>query len=266
MKIQEIINFLRKDSYWYDHRYSCDHILIGRNDLEVDKVYVCWVATLKVIRQAIENDVHFIISHENCFYKEGTTLPYNIRKFKQIKKELCEKNNITIYRCHDGWDRFPKYGVCDTLNAKCGFNFVREKTTDFHSYADVDEKYSAKEIAQKIADALRNYGSDHVEVFGNEEKKVKRLGIGVGAISDTSWMYNKECDCMVLADDGYTNWIDLQWAIDAEIPCIIYHHSINEKPGIEHMAEYLKENIAGCKFTYIDEGYDFKIIDSTVNK
>lgn len=262
MKIKEIINFLRKDSYWYDHTCSCDHILIGNEEKEVEKVYVCWVATLKVIRQAIENDIHFIISHENCFYKEGTTLPQNIRESRSLKKELCKKNDITIYRCHDGWDRFPKYGVCDTLNDKCGFIFVREKTEDFHSYADINEEFTVKDIALKIAAALKGYGSDHVEVFGNCNKKVKRLGIGVGAISNTSWMYNKKCDCMVLADDGYTNWIDLQWAIDNEVPCIIYHHSINEKPGIENMANYLSENIKNCQFEYIDEGYKFEIIEA----
>lgn len=261
MKIKEIINFLRKDSYWYDHTCSCDHILIGNEEKEVEKVYVCWVATLKVIRQAIENDIHFIISHENCFYKEGTTLPQNIRESRSLKKELCEKNDITIYRCHDGWDRFPKYGVCDTLNDKCGFIFVREKTEDFHSYADINEKFTVKDIAFKIAAALKEYGSNHVEIFGNSNKKVRRLGIGVGAISNTYWMYNKKCDCMVLADDGYTNWIDLQWAIDNEVPCIIYHHSINEKPGIENMANYLSENIKNCKFEYIDEGYKFETVE-----
>ena len=266
MRVRKIINFLRKDTYWYDHSCSCDHILVGDDNLAVDEVYVCWVATMSVIKKAIEHDVHFIISHENCFYKEGTTLPQNIRESKNIKKELCEKNNITIYRCHDGWDRFPKYGVCDTLNEKCGFNFLREKVEDFHSYSDIDEKYTVKEIAQKVANALNDYGCNYVELFGDENKKIKRLGIGVGAISNTAWMYNKYCDCMILADDGYTNWIDLQWAIDNNISCIIYHHSINEKPGIENMANYLNENISDCKFVYIDEGYSFKCITSKMEE
>ena len=50
MKIQDIVNDLEKQGEWVNREYTRDHILFGRTDMEIDKVIVCWVATMEVIQ------------------------------------------------------------------------------------------------------------------------------------------------------------------------------------------------------------------------
>ena len=42
-------------------------MMIDENQ-EVTKIGVCWVATNRVIEQALEKGINFIISHENILY------------------------------------------------------------------------------------------------------------------------------------------------------------------------------------------------------
>ena len=98
MKIQDIVNCLEKQGEWVNREYTRDHILFGHPDMEIDKVIVCWVATMEVIQQAIKQQCHFIITHENLFYMNGTSIPTAIIQSQQEKMNLLEKNKITVYR------------------------------------------------------------------------------------------------------------------------------------------------------------------------
>ena len=55
MKIQDIIDCLESQGEWVNRDCTRDHILIGDTQIDIDQVYVCWVATLDVIEKAIEN-------------------------------------------------------------------------------------------------------------------------------------------------------------------------------------------------------------------
>lgn len=113
MKIKNIIEFLESQGDWVNRHFTRDHILIGTDETEIKSVIVCWVATLDVINKAVKNDCHLIISHENPFYMASTSLPTVVLHAQKEKMKLLNDNNITIYRCHDLWDLYPKYGVRD---------------------------------------------------------------------------------------------------------------------------------------------------------
>ena len=116
MQIQTIIDHIQSHTPWVDYRKTRDFILIEGGSSEVSQVAVCWVATMKVIEECIRQDIHFIISHENCLYVE-TTAPYKTMKdLRDQKIKLCQKHQITIYRCHDGWDQFP---FCLLYTSRC---------------------------------------------------------------------------------------------------------------------------------------------------
>ena len=131
MKIKEVIDYLETQGEWVNRDCTKDHILYGNENNDIHQAIVCWVATLDIIYQAIQNDCHFIISHENPFYLASTNLPHPIIEAQKKKKELLKKHNITIYRCHDLWDLYPKYGVRDSWGEILRFNFKEMKAYDY---------------------------------------------------------------------------------------------------------------------------------------
>ncbi len=261
MQIQTIIDHIQSHTPWVDYRKTRDFILIDGGGSEVSQVAVCWVATMKVIEECIRQDIHFIISHENCLYVE-TTAPYKTMKdLRDQKIKLCQKHQITIYRCHDGWDQFPVYGVADSLARSTGIPFDERPVSSFYHYATI-EKETVSELAEKLAKALKPHGCGYVEILGDPDQRVTKLGMGVGAAMNSQIMMLENVDCMILADDGFTNWIDLQWCLDAKVPCILCHHSTNEMEGMAGMVHYLSKVFPDCRFVKLDEGFQFTLVEA----
>lgn len=260
MKINEVISFLNENAEWVDFNYTRDVVLFGDPNQKVKKVGVCWVATLPAIEQAIKSGVNFIISHENCFYEEGTMLPKELLEARKVKENLLEKHNICVYRCHDVWDMKPDVGVSDTWASIIGLPFVQRDLRSYNSFAYF-ESMSVEAIAKKIAAALASFGQSYVEVVGDVNKSVKSLGIGTGAATDVFALVRKNVECVVLSDDGSNNWIAGQYCIDRGTPLILVHHSVCEIPGIKTMVTYLKGRFTDLPVEYLDEGYKYQIVE-----
>lgn len=262
MKVHEIISFLNEGAHWVNFNYTRDVVMLGDPNQQVNKVGVCWVATLPAIEQAIKSGIDFIISHENCFYEEGTMLPKELLEAKQKKMELLQKHHICVYRCHDVWDMIPDVGVSDTWNAIIGLPFVKRDIRSYNSFAYFDSM-PVETIAKKIANALSPHGQKSVTVLGNLNKQVKSCGIGTGAATDVFALVREGMECVVLSDDGSNNWIAGQYCIDQDVPLILVHHSVSEIPGIKTMVPYLQNKFPGISFEYLDEGYEYKIVSVT---
>ena len=256
MKIHEIISYLNEKADWVDFSNTRDVVLFGDSNQTVSKVGVCWVATIPAIQQAIQQGINFIISHENCFYQEGTKLPKELIEAKKEKKNLLAKHNICVYRCHDVWDKIPDVGVADVWSSIIGLPFVKRDIKSFNSFAYFNSM-SVEEVAQKVATALAPHGQADVTVLGDLTQQVTSCGIGTGAATDVFTLIREKVDCVVLSDDGSTNWIAGQYCIDYGIPLIIVHHSTSEIPGIKKIVGYLEKEFPNISVNYLDEGYQY---------
>jgi putative NIF3 family GTP cyclohydrolase 1 type 2 len=259
MVINEIISYLNEQAHWVDFNQTRDVVLFGDANQKVSRVGVCWVATIPAINQAIEKGINFIISHENCFYQEGTKLPKELIEAKQKKIELLAKHNICVYRCHDVWDKIPDVGVADTWSSIIGLPFAKREINSFNSFAYF-ESMTVEKVAEKIARALSPYGQSSVTLLGDKTQTVKSCGIGTGAATDIFSLVRENIECVVLSDDGSTNWIAGQYCIDNGIPLIIVHHSISEIPGIKKIVGYLSEAFSDLHVEYLEEGYQYHAI------
>lgn len=260
MKIRKILDLLESQGEWVNRSYTRDRILFGNDQKDVNKVIVCWVATKDIIHYAIEHDVHFIITHENAFYMASTSLPTVVFESQKEKEDLLNKNDITLYRCHDLWDLYPEYGVKDQWAKVLGLNFEKSNTHSFLRYAN-DVDMTVEELAHHIIQQIKPYYQYGIEVIGDMTKKVKRLGIGTGACTDVFEMSEHEVDACLVSDDGINNWTAVQWAMDNNLPLIVINHMTCEAPGIECLAKYLNEQLPEVEFTYIPNQYGIHHIE-----
>lgn len=256
MKAQVIIDHLHSQGSWVNFDKTRDIVLFGDPSQEVKKVGVCWIVTMNVIKQAALQGINFIVTHENCFYEESTSPHQKLLEARKQKMALLTSHGICVARCHDVWDRMPKYGIPDSWGDAMGLTFEPRPVNSFYKYARF-EPTPVEEIAKRIAAGIKPYGQDSVTVLGDPHKLISSIGIGTGAITDVFNMLKEEADCLVVTDDGITNWIHGQYCVDKDIPLILTHHPVAEIPGMMHMVEYLKLNFKDIEITYLDEGYRY---------
>ena len=253
MKIQEIINHLTQQGTWVNWNKTRDVILTGCTEREVDSVGVCWVATREVLQQAKDLGIHFIISHENMLYEESTS-PYKaIYEARNEKLSFCRENDITVYRCHDVWDMMPVYGVSDVWARDIGISFEPGVVSSYNRYAVVD--LTVEEIAQKVADAVKKYGQDGVQVVGDLNRRITRMAMGTGAATNVFSMLHYQPELVIVSEDGINSWIAMQYCIDHNIAIVICNHAACEIGGLKEMAVYLKQVFPHLEVTHLYEGY-----------
>lgn len=260
MRVRQILDLLESQGEWVNRSCTRDRILFGDDQKEVSKVVVCWVATKEIIQYAIEHDVHFIITHENAFYMASTSLPTPVYKAQKEKEALLDKHDITLYRCHDLWDLYPEYGVRDCWAKVLDLNFEESHDHSFLRFAN-DVNMTVEELAQHIIKQIKPYYQYGIEVIGDKNKKINRLGIGTGACTDVFQMFEHGVDACLVSDDGINNWVAVQWAMDNDLPLLVINHMTCEAPGIECLAKYLNEQLPEVSFTYVPNKYGIHHIE-----
>jgi len=261
MIIQDVIDFLNTDASWVNTNQSRDFLMFGDASTPITGIGVCWVVTLPVIKQAAAQGLNFIITHENLFYTETTVMKKELREARINKQKLLTQHGISVYRCHDVWDRIPQVGITDSWSALVDLPFKPRETTSFISVAFFDA-LTAQEVALKIASAIKPFGQDSVTLLGNPEQLVKSCALGTGAATDIFAMIRQGAECVVVSDDGKTNWVEGQYCVDYQIPMIIVHHPTCEVPGMMNLVTTLKKQFKNENIVYCHEGFEFTTISS----
>lgn len=255
MRIKDITTMLEKEGTWVSRDIvTRDHILFGSDETEVTKIGVCWVATKKVILEAIKQGIHFIISHENPFYQCSTRMNTAAIISAEEKKKLLKEHDITVYRCHDVWDLIPEAGVADQWAKRLGFAFEKRVISSFYQAADITPM-TTRALALHTANVLKQDGQQGVYLFGDSDKIVQRIAIGTGAATNIYQMLGFDPDAVIVSDDGINNYDAAQFAIDQNIPMIVVNHSCCEVAGIKAMAAYLNRRLPEVRSYYLDAGY-----------
>lgn len=253
-QLEEIIKFLQPAVPWVNWNQTTDQMLISNNKRTVSKVYVTWTATKSVILQAIDNDVDIIISHENPFYLESTSLPIKIKEMRNEKIALLEENNIAVYRCHDLWDLYPEFGVRDQWSDILPFDFNTCETYRFHSYTDYIST-DIKEVEEILLSELGKYHEEGFIIIGDRDRKVTKIGMGTGAMTNIPEMIRNDVDLAIVTDDGINNWTDIQLAMDSEISVIVVNHATSEIKGIKKLSSILSDRFPDIEIDFVNNTY-----------
>ncbi|MEA5027090.1 MAG: Nif3-like dinuclear metal center hexameric protein [Erysipelotrichaceae bacterium] len=259
-RIDEIITFFHQQGNWVDWDQTRDVVLIGSTERLIQKIGTCWVLTNQALDQAIEQDIHFVISHENCFYYENTKQYRLLLEARTQKAERLKKHDITVYRSHDVWDYVSGFGNLDTFAGLLKLPFIQRPNGAKYAAAYFPRQ-TVRQIAVSVRQALQGFGQSHCEILGNPNHYIGSLAIGIGAACNVFEMMKMErIDSVLVSDDGACNWIEYQYCLDHNIPVIIVHHSTNEIPGMRRMTGFLQEHFPDLEIVSLTEGYDFTII------
>jgi putative NIF3 family GTP cyclohydrolase 1 type 2 len=258
MKAKDIMMHFQAVGKWVDWSNTCDRFLHGSPEAEVKGIATAWIPTNQALQDASEKGCNLFITHEPAFYPEYAETSTAIQ-LVQKKRELLDKLGITLIRCHDTWDRMPKFGIPDAWASYLGFE-TEERPVDSFYKTCLLESVTVEQAAQLIAKKVRHLGQDTVLIFGDRRRTVQRMAIGTGAITHLPSMYELNPDVILATDDGMNFWTGGLWSADIDVPLLIVNHATAEKPGMQAMAKYLKGVFPGTSVEYVDVRFPYSSI------
>lgn len=239
VRASDVRDYLLKLGPWVNPSDTVDTFKAGDPSAVVKKIAVAWMPYVSAIKQAIETGCNLLVCHEPVYYnhtdKDDMVFLFEVTR---EKKKLIESSGLVIYRCHDVWDRVETVGIPAAWGEFLGFSKLVNRST-FCLIYEVPE-IAAGDLARQVAGKLAPLGHDAVQFIGPADKKVRRIGIGTGAITPFREMAGRlEADLAICTDDGFTFWSDGAMAIDMGFPVVVVNHACSEEPGVRKLAETL---------------------------
>jgi len=248
MRAAEILDHFLSRAPWVDRERTVDRIIIGDPDKDVARVLVTWMPSLAAVRAAIDGGYDMLMCHEPTFYDhlDQREAPERITgtEVGARKKALIDGAGLVIMRNHDTWDRWPDVGIPFAWADFLGFGRepVAKGARDYMHRYDIDP-VSVDDLAQRIAARTATVGEPFVQVVGDGNRVVGKVGIGTGCASDPAVFQSMGCDVSVVSDDGTAYWAQIQRADDEGHPVIRVHHGTSEEPGMVTLTQYVNENL-----------------------
>ena len=269
MTANEVIERILTDSCG-DFRLekTCDLIISGSGDTEVKGIVTTFMATVDVIRKAIEIGANMIIMHEPTYYtgSDRTDLLMGDVVYN-AKKKLLDDNNIVIWRYHDHMHMAKTDRIYDGLLKETGWKkYLIEGQIHPHCY-NIEET-TLLDLAGFFKE---KFSMDVVQYIGNPDMKCRRAAILVGGGSlglgreEMPMELIRDMDIDVVVCGEITEWTLCEYVNDAKMlgfnkGMIILGHERTEEWGMKYMAEWLKPLVDGVPVTFISAGEPFKYL------
>lgn len=249
MKVKEVIDAILTDCCG-DFRLekTCDLIINGSGETEVTGIVTTFMATVDVIRSAVEIGANMIITHEPTYFTGVDNTDWLENDPVYIaKKKLIEDNNITIWRFHDHMHMAQTDRIYDGLLEEIGWRkYLMKDHPRPHCY-EIEET-TLTELAQFFKQKL---SMEVIQLVGKSDMKCKRVGILVGGGSlglgteygPMQLMKEKDLDVVVCGE--ITEWTLTAYVNDAQMlgfnkGMIVVGHERTEEWGMKYMPQWLK--------------------------
>lgn len=259
MRSQEISKFLEeiapKDLAYEGEEFD---FIFGDESKDIKKIGVTWRPTVDVLKQAAENKIDLLITHEPLFHseksaiipKEELTFSPNIER-----KEILSKNDILVYRYHSQWDD-AKEGNNETLVNL--FNLKNVTKIPYGRVGDITP-ISLIEFVEVVKEKL---DCPNVLVTSDDDNKiVKKVavisGSGNSLIEMIEYVKQKCADVLISGDiaDGRA-----RFAAEIKMPIIDVGGYYSEKPGIKKLYEILKKKFLELEVIFLDAKKPWRVL------
>ncbi|MEG1925374.1 MAG: Nif3-like dinuclear metal center hexameric protein [Ruthenibacterium sp.] len=254
---------------------TCDLLIIGDENAQVKKIATTFMATVEVINEAARQGVNFIITHEPTWFTGADNAEWAQNDpVYQKKKELIEKNHITIWRYHDHMHMGTYDGIYTGMDKELGWsNYQMTEDLPYLFGNQMKGCYKIpKTTLRELALNLKSiFEMDVVQIVGNANMPVERVGILVGGGSlglgveqmPMQVMHDASLDVLICGD--IIEWTLPAYVRDAAALAInkgmlVLGHERSEEAGMKHLPTWLESITEEIPVVFIDAKEPFKYI------
>ncbi|GFZ31084.1 hypothetical protein CSC2_16100 [Clostridium zeae] len=260
MKVKEIIDEIINKFGGVKFEETCDQLISGSYDLEVSGVVTTFMATVDVIKQAIDCRANFIITHEPTYYTGTDKLDWlKDDPIYMEKKKMLDDHGIAIWRFHDHMHAAPTDLIYDGLLKEIGWEEYLIKDLKFPHCYEIPEM-SLNKLAEFFKIKLE---MDVIQIVGSPETRCKRVGILVGGgslglgVEEMPMVLMKEQNLDVVVCGDITEWTLCPYIRDAAAlnmnkAMLVLGHERSEEAGMKYMSQWLAPMIKEIPVYFID--------------
>lgn len=232
-------------------------LLVGRTDKEVNKVLVALDLTDEVLDEAIENKVDMIVTHHPLIFAPLKKITNEHFIGNRVVRLL--QHDISYYAMHTNYDVL---GMAQLSGDILGLDSTEAlEVTDadllegIGRIGELSEETTLKECCEMVKE---RFHLDSVKVFGDMERKVKRIAISPGSgKSMVKVALAKQVEVLVTGDIDHHEGID---AVAQGLAIVDAGHYGLEHIFIEDMTTYLKDNLDSVQVEKVAISHPFQII------
>ncbi len=259
--IQDVIDTILAEIPGGPIQDTVDTIKTGDPNQPVTGIVTTFLASVAVIRRAVELGANFIITHEPTFYNHlDEVSDMGGDPVYEAKRALLDDNGIVVWRFHDHWHRHEPDGIMTGVIQVLGW-------TD---YAD-DTEYPRFNLPETTVGALARLLKDRlgiktVRVVGDLTMTCSCVALMPGAPPARWQMAVLGRDAVeVLVTGEVAEWETSEYARDAVIQgrrkaLIVLGHAKSEEPGIAYLVSWLQARVAGVEITHVPVGDAFQTV------
>ena len=260
MECKKVIELLEKQS---PKSYACDWdnvgLLVGREDKEIQKIYIALDATNEAIEEAIANGADMLLTHHPMIFKGMKRVTQEDFIGRRIIRLI--QNDMVYYAMHTNFDVM---GMADLAADYLGISDTRvlEITSVSETgeegigrYGSLKKEMTVRECCEEVKQA---FSLENVKVFGDLERKVKTAAISPGSgKSVISNALQAGVDVLITGDIDHHEGID---AVAQNMTVIDAGHYGVEHIFIPYMEQYLKREAKELEIAVQPLTFPFQII------
>ena len=260
MECKKVIEILEKQS---PKSYACDWdnvgLLVGREDKEIQKIYIALDATDEAIEEAIANGADMLLTHHPMIFKGMKRVTQEDFIGRRIIRLI--QNDMVYYAMHTNFDVM---GMADLAADYLGISDTRvlEITSVSETgeegigrYGSLKKEMTVRECCEEVKQA---FSLENVKVFGDLERKVKTAAISPGSgKSVISNALQAGVDVLITGDIDHHEGID---AVAQNMTVIDAGHYGVEHIFIPYVEQYLKREAKELEIAVQPLTFPFQII------
>ena len=250
--VQQVIDMILKSVPGAPFPRTVDTIKAGNPGQVVKGIVTTMFATLDVIEKAKQAGANFIIAHEPTFYNhtdETTWLKED--QVYENKKNLLDKYEITVWRCHDNLHAHKPDGVLMGVLTSLGWE-------SYYDAANPRLVTIPPTSLQTIIDhTKRKLDIPHVRYVGDLTDQCHRIVLIPGAAGGRMQIESLEKEKPDLLVVGEVNeWETSEYVRDlrhtgAKTSLLVLGHIQSEEPGLEWLVNWLKPQLPEIPIQHI---------------
>ncbi len=266
-RVSDVIETILKEVPGAPLPETVDTIKCGEGSTVVTGIITTFIATADVLRRSADLGANFIITHEPTFFNHLDRVEWLEKDpVYAAKRALIEDNDLVIWRFHDYWHMHQPDGIVAGLVQKLGWERYQDSRKQILIGGNLElERHDTFHIPVTTLGDLAVFfkeklGIPHMRMVGPEDLVCQKVAVLVGSYPG-DWQINAlgEQGADVLVCGETYEWQVYEYVRDANSlglhkGLLVIGHERSEEPGMDYLAEWLKERLPGLPITHVPAG------------